>query len=74
MVYEGAHRVPYVVRWPGKMKPGSVNESVICLNDLMATGSNFSLMSRTGTEFQRFAPHVMGYLLRRVIYDEGRAP
>jgi len=41
-------------------------------NNLMATGSNFSLMSRTGTEFQRFARHVHAYLTRRVIYDEGR--
>ncbi|MEN8150303.1 MAG: Ig-like domain-containing protein, partial [Planctomycetota bacterium] len=46
--------------------------SVAGLNNLMATGSNFSLMSRTGTEFQRFAPHVHAYLVRRVIYDEGR--
>ena len=36
-IYEGGHRVPYVVRWPGKVKPGSVNDHTICLNDLMAT-------------------------------------
>jgi len=36
-IYEGGHRVPFVARWPGKIKPGSVNAEVICLNDLLAT-------------------------------------
>ncbi len=38
-IYEGGHRVPYVVRWPGKVKPGSLNDHTICLNDLMATAA-----------------------------------
>jgi len=36
-IYEGGHRVPFVARWPGKVKPGSVNDHTIGLNDLMAT-------------------------------------
>jgi arylsulfatase A-like enzyme len=38
-IYEGGHRVPFVVRWPGKVKPGSVNEHTICLNDFLATAA-----------------------------------
>jgi arylsulfatase A len=38
-IYEGGHRVPFVARWPGKVKPGSVNRHTICLNDLMATAA-----------------------------------
>jgi arylsulfatase A len=38
-IYEGGHRVPFVVRWPGKVKPGSVNDHTICLNDLLATAA-----------------------------------
>jgi arylsulfatase A-like enzyme len=38
-IYEGGHRVPFVARWPGKVKPGSVNNHTICLNDLMATAA-----------------------------------
>jgi arylsulfatase A-like enzyme len=38
-IYEGGHRVPFVARWPGKIKPGSVNNNTICLNDLMATAA-----------------------------------
>ena len=36
-IYEGGHRVPFLARWPGKIKPGSTCADVICLNDLMAT-------------------------------------
>jgi len=35
--WDGGHRVPYVVRWPGVIKPGSVSDEVICHNNLMAT-------------------------------------
>jgi arylsulfatase A-like enzyme len=38
-IYEGGHRVPFVARWPGKVKPGSINHHTICLNDLMATAA-----------------------------------
>ena len=36
-IHEGGHRVPFVVRWPGKTKPGTVCHETICLNDFMAT-------------------------------------
>jgi arylsulfatase A-like enzyme len=36
-IYEGGHRVPFVASWPGKIKPGTKNDSPICLNDLFAT-------------------------------------
>ncbi len=41
-IYEGGHRVPFVVRWPGQVKPGSVNDSPICLNDFMATAAEIT--------------------------------
>lgn len=36
-IYEGGHREPFLARWPGKIKPGSVCQDTICLNDLLAT-------------------------------------
>ncbi len=36
-VYEGAFRVPYVVRWPGVVKPASRCDRLVALGDLMAT-------------------------------------
>ncbi len=38
-IYEGGHRVPYIVRWPGKVKPNTINEHTVSLNDLMATAA-----------------------------------
>jgi arylsulfatase A-like enzyme len=36
-IYEGGHRVPLVVRWPGRVKPGTTCHHLVSLNDLMAT-------------------------------------
>ncbi len=36
-IYEGGHHVPFVVRWPGKVKAGSVNHGLISQVDIMAT-------------------------------------
>ncbi|MEI8045170.1 MAG: arylsulfatase [Verrucomicrobiota bacterium] len=41
-IYEGGHRVPFLARWPGKIKPGSTCADVICLNDLMATAAEIT--------------------------------
>ncbi len=36
-VWEGGHRVPYIVRWPGVVKPGSVCGRLVHEADIMAT-------------------------------------
>ncbi len=36
-IWDGGHRIPFIVRWPGKVQPGSSSEQLICLTDLMAT-------------------------------------
>ncbi len=35
--WEGGHRMPFIVRWPGRVKAGTVSEQTICFTDLMAT-------------------------------------
>jgi arylsulfatase A-like enzyme len=35
--YEGGHRVPFIVRWPGKIQPGTRSKQTISLVDIMAT-------------------------------------
>jgi len=35
--WEGGHRVPFLARWPGRIKPGSESSEIICQTDLMAT-------------------------------------
>ena len=36
-IWEGGHRVPFIVRYPGTVKPGAVNHAMFGLNDLYAT-------------------------------------
>ena len=36
-IYEGGHRVPFLVRWPGKVKAGSQTDQLTCLIDVTAT-------------------------------------
>ena len=35
--WEGGHRVPFMVRWPGKVQPNTENNTTICHVDFMAT-------------------------------------
>jgi arylsulfatase A-like enzyme len=35
--WEGGHRVPFIVRWPGKIAAGSTSDQTVCLTDVMAT-------------------------------------
>jgi arylsulfatase A-like enzyme len=36
-IYEGGHRVPFIVRWPGKVKPGTRYDGLASLVDITAT-------------------------------------
>jgi arylsulfatase A len=36
-IFEGGHRVPFLVRWPGVIAPGKRSGQIVCLTDLMAT-------------------------------------
>ena len=38
-VWEGGHRVPMIVRWPGKVKPGTVSKQMLGNVDMLATFS-----------------------------------
>lgn len=35
--WEGGNRVPFIARWPGNIAANSVNNSQVCLTDMMAT-------------------------------------
>ena len=35
--WEGGHRIPFIVRWPGRVRPGSKSNQLISLTDVMAT-------------------------------------
>ncbi|MCP5118484.1 MAG: sulfatase-like hydrolase/transferase, partial [bacterium] len=35
--WEGGHRVPFLARWPGRIRPGSASNQLLCFTDMMAT-------------------------------------
>lgn len=35
--WEGGHRTPFIVRWPGRIKPGAKSDQLTSLTDVMAT-------------------------------------
>ncbi len=58
-IFEGGHRMPFLVRWPGKVKAGSTSDQLICLNDLLATCADVlgakAARQRRGGQRQHFA-------------------
>jgi len=36
-LWEGGHRVPFLVKWPAVIKPGTLNHTLTCQTDLLAT-------------------------------------
>lgn len=36
-IFEGGHRVPFIVRWPAKAPAGKQSSQVVCLTDMLAT-------------------------------------
>jgi arylsulfatase A-like enzyme len=38
-VWDGGHRVPFLAKWPGTIKPGTVSDELGCLTDLMSTAA-----------------------------------
>jgi arylsulfatase A-like enzyme len=62
-IYEGGHRVPFLARWPGKIKAGSVCDDTICLNDVMATCAEVigaKLPDNAGEDSVNILPDLLG--------------
>ena len=36
-IFEGGHRVPFIVKWPSRIAPGSTSNTTICTTDFYAT-------------------------------------
>jgi len=36
-IWDGGHHIPFIARWPGKIKAGARSDQIICLLDFMAT-------------------------------------
>jgi arylsulfatase A len=61
-VFEGGHRVPFVVSWPGKIKPG-VSPALVCQIDFMATLAELTqtpLPAKMAEDSESFLPVLSG--------------
>ncbi len=62
-VWEGGHRVPLIVRWPGKVDAGSRSNQIVCLTDLFATCAQIAgaeLPSDGAEDSFSFLPDLVG--------------
>ncbi len=71
-IWEGGHRIPYLVRWPGQVKAGSVCKRTICLTDFMATCAEivgYALPANAGEDSFSTVP-----LMKGLDWETPRAP
>lgn len=62
-IWEGGHRVPFVVRWPGKTPAGTTSDQLIELTDLMATCAGIlgvDLPDGAGPDSRNALPAILG--------------
>lgn len=61
--WEGGHRMPFIVRWPGRVKAGSTGAQTICFTDVMATLAEVigtKLPADAGPDSFSFLPVLLG--------------
>ncbi len=58
--WEGGHRVPFVMRWPGKIAPGSVSDQLLCHLDFMASFAALLGVKHTGPDSLNVLPAWLG--------------
>ena len=62
-IWDAGHRIPFMVRWPGKVKPGSISNETICLTDFMATAAavtGVKLPANAGEDSFDISPVLLG--------------
>jgi len=61
--WDGGHRVPFVVRWPGKTPAGKTCSVPVCLADIMATSADLlgqKLPDNAGEDSYNILPYFRG--------------
>jgi arylsulfatase A len=67
-IWDGGHRIPFIVRWPGVVPEGTICEQTICLTDLLATCAALlgePLPPEAGPDSVSFLPALRGQRLWR---------
>ncbi len=62
-LWEGGHRMPFIVRWPAAVSAGTQSNRLLCLNDFMATCAELtgvSLPANAAEDSVSFLPALLG--------------
>ena len=62
-IWEGGHRIPFVVRWPGRIPPNSQNDQLTSLTNFISTAAeltNSSLIEEVGMDSHSILPVLLG--------------
>jgi len=62
-IWEGGHRVPMIIRWPGHVKPGTVSDKLVSQIDYMATlaaATGITLPEGSAPDGYNFLPTLLG--------------
>ncbi len=62
-IFEAGHRVPFIVRWPAKVKAGTTSDQLVCLTDLLATCAEIigaKLPDNAGEDSVSILPALLG--------------
>jgi arylsulfatase A len=68
-VWEGGHRIPFIARWPGRIRPGTTSSETISLIDLFATCAAI-----TGTRLPDQAAEDSRNVLPAILGRQGKRP
>ena len=62
-IWDGGHRIPFLVKWPNVIQSGSVSEHLVCQTDLLATCAELvgqSLPTDAGEDSESILPILKG--------------
>jgi len=62
-IFDGGHRIPFIARWPARVKAGGKSDQLLCLTDLMATAADIvgaKLPANAAEDSVSFLPALLG--------------
>ena len=71
-LWDGGHRVPFLARWPGRIKAGTTSDELICLTDLMATAAAICgtrLPRDAGEDSGSILPALLGVKIGKPVHE-----
>jgi arylsulfatase A-like enzyme len=71
-IYEGGHRVPFIIKWPRKVNAGTSSAEIICTTDLLATCAAIvgdTLKDNEGEDSYNILPVLLGEKTKQPIRE-----